>query len=361
MVDDQSQLSPTVDLNQVLHRVALGTELSSVEQTLLEATLLHDNWQRQRFAITAATVAAVVKQRSPLVQAMYPNLLELCCDRWGWSDCRLDLLWRLWLPLALDIAAYRQRLGRPMIQGILGVQGTGKTTLATIVSLLLQQLGYGVCSLSLDDLYKTYDERRQLYRIDPRLRWRGPPGTHDVDLGLATLQHLRHGQPSHPVQLPQFDKAAHRGAGDRTAPKTVVDIDIVLFEGWFVGVRPIDPAQFDTAPLPIETEGDRQFARDCNARLQDYLPLWEQLDRLMVLYPTDYRLSQQWRQQAEHQMLATGRTGMTDDEIKQFVEYFWRSLHPELLIKPLLHNSRYVDVVVEVNPDHSLNAIYTPA
>jgi D-glycerate 3-kinase len=358
MVDDQFQTSINVDLTQVLHHVALSQELSRAERVYLETALLSETWQHRRFALTAETVATVVEQRTHLVQALYPELSTLCCDRWGWSDCRLDLLWRLWLPLALDIATYHQQQEKPIIQGILGVQGTGKTTLAAIVSLILNHLGCRVCSLSLDDLYKTYDERRQLQLADPRLRWRGPPGTHDIELGLTTLQTLRHARPTDPVQIPRFDKAAHTGAGDRTTPDTVSNIDVVLFEGWFVGVRPIDPTQFDTAPPPILTESDRQFARDCNTRLHDYVPLWEQLDRLMVLYPTDYRLSQQWRQQAEHQMMATGCSGMTNDEINQFVEYFWRSLHPELFIKPLLHDARYVDLVVEVNPDHSPNAIY---
>jgi len=37
-------------------------------------------------------------------------------------------------------------------QGILGGQGTGKTTLAAMLSLILGQLGYHTLSLSLDDL-----------------------------------------------------------------------------------------------------------------------------------------------------------------------------------------------------------------
>jgi len=69
-----------------------------------------------------------------------------------------------------------------------------------------------------------------------------------------------------------------------------------------------------------------------NAQLQD-LPLWERLDRLILLYPADYRRSLEWRRQAEHQMTA-GSSGMTDAEVEQ-LEYFWRSLHPDLFIKPL--------------------------
>jgi D-glycerate 3-kinase len=340
---------------QLLARVATALPSAAALQQL-EAWLLADS-TAVAFGVTAENVSEVVLRRSQLLRDFYPAFTEFC-DRLGWTY-PLGLLWGLWLPLAMQMAAQRQALGHPLIQGILGGQGTGKTTLAAILTLILHHLGYGVCSLSLDDLYKTYADRQQLQQQDPRLRWRGPPGTHDIQLGLSVLQQLR-SRPDQPIALPQFDKSAWNGAGDRTDPIWVKDIDIVLFEGWFVGVRPIDPAAFDTAPPPILTAADRAFARDSNARLQDYLPLWAHLDRLLVLVPTDFRLSQQWRRQAEQQMRATGRSGMTDAEIDEFVEYFWRSLHPDLLIKPLLQSPDRVDLIIEINADHIPNRIYRP-
>lgn len=270
-------------------------------------------------------------------------------------------LWSLWLPLAMQLASLRQQLERPLIQGILGGQGTGKTTLAAVLSLILNHLGYRTLSLSLDDLYKTYAERQRLQQSDPRLIWRGPPGTHDVALGLQLLDQLRQPNRQKPVLVPRFDKSAWAGAGDRTTSEQVEALDIVLFEGWFVGVRPIDPAVFDTStPAPIQTSADRAFARDMNERLKDYLPLWERLDRLMVLIPRDYRLSQQWRRQAEQQMMAMGKSGMTNTQVDEFVEYFWKSLHPELFITPLTRNASLVDLVIEINSDHSVDTMYKP-
>ncbi|WP_017317011.1 hypothetical protein [Mastigocladopsis repens] len=263
-----------------------------------------------------------------------------------------------WLSLARQLASYRQQLRRPFIQGILGGQGTGKTTMCGILCLILKQLGYRTVSLSLDDLYKTYDERLALKQQDPRLIWRGPPGTHDVELGLTVLHQIRECQTS--VAIPRFDKSLHAGAGDRTTPEIVENVDIVLFEGWFVGVRPIDPAAFDTAPPPIVTEEDKAFAREMNSKLSDYLPLWEMLDSLILLYPTDYRLSLEWRKQAERQMIAAGKPGMNEQQIEQFVNYFWRSLHPELFINRLVKSPTFVDLVISINPDHSFGAVYQP-
>jgi D-glycerate 3-kinase len=344
-------------LTALIERLAKSESLSSEEWRQLEDLALKDTSRSIAFGVTTETVSTVLQARSRLLQAVYPEIEQFCQTQQTLAVHLFETLWNLWLPLADWLAKQRQASDRPWIQGILGGQGTGKTTLGAILTLILQAYGYKTISLSLDDLYKTYNDRQRLRAADPRLIWRGPPATHDVGLGIQTLEALR--QPgAHPITIPRFDKSLHDGAGDRVYPKLVSNIDLVLFEGWFVGVRPVDPAVFDAAIAPIVTEADRAFARDMNANLYDYLPLWERLDSLLVLQPVDYRLSKQWRKQAEQQMRAAGKPGMSDAEIDAFVEYFWKALHPELLIKPLVTNPGGADLVIELQADHSVGAIY---
>lgn len=321
---------------------------------------LADNLRSLAFGITADHVHAAIQKRSHLLSSILPAVSEFCQTTLQVQpQTMLQALWDVWLPLAMQIASRRRQLGHPFIQGILGGQGTGKTTMCKVLSLILSHLGYRSVSLSLDDLYKTYSDRLKLTQRDPRLIWRGPPGTHDIDLGLDVCRQVRQGNTF--VSVPRFDKSAYGGAGDRTTAEVFIDVDILLFEGWFVGVRPINPDAFDHAPPPIVTDADRQFARNMNHQLGDYLPLWQQLDSLIVLYPIDYRCSLVWRQQAESQMIATGKPGMSEAEIEEFVNYFWRSLHPELFIKPLIKDATLVDLVIEINLDHSFGQIYRPA
>lgn len=366
-------------LVQILNHWTAGQTPNDLEwQHLATEALKSPRWTKA-FGLTSASVAELLQVQSALentslshlLQAVYTDILSLLsfhpptklhgeAEEIAPSKILLSLV-SLWLPFALQLATLRQQLGRPVTQGIVGGQGTGKTTLTEVLSVILDQLGYRTLSLSLDDLYKTYAERQQLQEQDPRLIWRGPPGTHDVDLGIDLLDQLRQPNQLNPILVPRFDKSAWGGVGDRTTPEPIEGIDIVLFEGWFVGVRPINPAIFDApTPPPIHTLADQAFARDMNQGLHDYLPLWERLDRLMLLYPTDYHLSQQWRRQAEQQMMATGKSGMTDSQIDRFVEYFWKSLHPELFITPLTKTSSYVDLVVEIYPDHTPGVIYQP-
>ncbi len=344
-------LQPMSSLSQLLQ--ALLTEPTSEKvASSLAALTLAERSRAQAFNSTSATIHQAIDLRIRLFREIHPDFVKLC-QRLKLETTLDETLWDVWLPLAMQIADRREQQSHPFIQGFLGGQGTGKTTLTAVLTLILSHLGYRTISLSLDDLYLTYADRQLLQSQDPRLARRGPPGTHDLKLGLHVLTQLKQGNQT--VDIPRFDKSQWNGAGDRAQPETVSKVDIVLFEGWFVGVRPINPALFKTAPAPILTDLDRAFACDMNARLHDYLPLWQQIDSLVVLYVPDYRLSKQWRKHAEHQMIALGKPGMTDLEIDEFVDYFWRSLHPELFIKPLVQTC---DLVIEINADHSLGAVY---
>jgi D-glycerate 3-kinase len=347
-------------LEQRLHDWVVGAKGASLDESRqwLEAELLSQAWQVQAFNLTSERAAQRVEQRLQQLKRLHPNLSQFCQTQFGWSAYSLTHCWQLWLPLAEQIQLWQTALQRPLIQGILGGQGTGKTTLTRILALILSQMGQAVAYLSIDDLYKTYAERQQLQRLDPRFSWRGPPGTHDVETGLTVLQQFRQGE--FPVAVPRFEKSLHGGAGDRIQPDLIAQVDIVLFEGWFVGLRPIDPGQFAEAPAPIVTAADREFAQTVNGQLQNYLPLWDLLDRWLVLYPSDYRFSQQWRWQAEQQMQAKGQTGMSAAAVGEFVEYFWRALHPDLFVKPLLQSAA-VDLVIELDQDHQIEAIYDPS
>ena len=334
---------------EILRGLILGKSLTTQEKEILigfDSPIPHGKSIEEKVAVFAK---------------LAPQVVSLC-EKQGFSDYdkSLSLLWEIWLPLAFYWIALRLELQRPLIVGILGGQGTGKTTLGAIASVILGSLGYTSLSLSLDDLYKTYSERQQLKLLDPRLLWRGPPGTHDIHLGIAVLDQLRKAHRTTPVLVPRFDKSLWGGEGDRVTPETVHKVDIVLFEGWFVGVPPVDDHVFESPPPPINTPGDRLFAVEMNHKLRDYLPLWERIDRLMVLYPQDYRYSKQWRNEAEEKMKASGKSGKTQQEIEEFVEYFWRSLHPELFVTPLLNNANLVDLVIEINGDRSVGLVYKP-
>jgi len=319
--------------------------------------------------IATEKIATALERRGNLLQRTIENSGQNKDQNNGtfplpgpWTDWIVPL-WTFWLPLAQQLDHKQRELSAPFIQGILGGQGTGKTTLTKILQLILGHLQQLTACLSIDDLYLTYEQRLALKQQDPRLIWRGPPGTHDIQLGLETLDKIKNAQPGARLMLPQFDKSRHNGQGDRSNPLEIPAPNILLFEGWFVGTQPIDNTIFsntEVLPNPIISPTDRQFAADNNRRLHDYRPLWNRLDSLMVLYPEDYRLSQRWRLQAEQSMKAQGKSGLSDEEIEAFVTYFWKALHPQLFITPLTQSEK-IELVVTIRADHSLGELSTPA
>jgi len=131
-------------------------------------------------------------------------------------------------------AQLRRTEARPVVVGVQGVQGCGKTTLCAAVA--RRQPSW--LALSLDDFYLDAIP----HHPDPRLCGRGNPGTHDLALLLDCLDRLA----SHdlPIDLPVYDKALRDGHGGRSANTRRVDRrpEVVLLEGWCLGFRALGRA-----------------------------------------------------------------------------------------------------------------------
>lgn len=84
----------------------------------------------------------------------------------------------------------------------------------------------------------------QAHPENPLLQVRGQAGTHDIKLARQTLDHLKSATSElSEVGLVRYDKSSHEGRGDR-APDTKWQqvkgkVDVVLFEGWMLGFKPL--------------------------------------------------------------------------------------------------------------------------
>jgi D-glycerate 3-kinase len=105
-----------------------------------------------------------------------------------------------------------------------------------------------VVTLSLDDIYLTHADQvalAQAHPTNPLLQHRGQPSTHDLALGEQVFASLAAEQPT---AIPQYDKSAFAGQGDRVPQSQweVVNaegqkkVKVVIFEGWCVGFRAWD-------------------------------------------------------------------------------------------------------------------------
>jgi D-glycerate 3-kinase len=231
-----------------------------------------------------------------------------------------------YVPMAQWIAEHAD--DRMLVLGLSGAQGTGKSTLARLLKLLLERLyGMRIAILSLDDLYLTSAERlRRAEKFHPLLATRGVPGTHDVSLGLRTLAALREEKP---LALPRFDKARDDRAPVATWPRWEGRCDVVIFEGWCVGARPQRPQELRDPVNDLERDEDPtgDWRYYVNRELGgSYQALFGEIDVLMMLRPPDFEHVFEWRgaQEAQLRERAEGDEVMSPEAVRRFVMHFER-------------------------------------
>lgn len=135
--------------------------------------------------------------------------------------------------------------------------------------------------------------------------------------------------------------------------------DFIFYDGWMVGARNVKDESVFTSGLPaLENSNDQEFAIFINRKLNEYAPLWNLINFTNVLYVPDYQISLKWRDQAEEALRAKGK-GMTVDQIREFVYYFWRSVHPAIQIKNLAQDPNTNQVVI-INDDHTIKEVLRP-
>jgi D-glycerate 3-kinase len=211
---------------------------------------------------------------------------------------------------------------RPLVIGIQGPQGSGKTTLTRA---LLEKLGglspefgdrpLSVAAVSIDDFYKTRAGQLEVsadHPGNPYLEHRGYPGTHDIALGAETLRQLRAGTAT---RIPVYDKSAHHGRGDRAPERewrhVIQPLDIVFVEGWMLGFEPVADSSITDAPLKIT-----------NSKLPDYQMWHELIDAWVVLRAEDPAYVLEWRVEAEEKMKASGKPGLSRADIEDYIRRF---------------------------------------
>ena len=247
-----------------------------------------------------------------------------------------------------------------------GGQGSGKTTLSEFVQLALQE-GYKKKSLgfSIDDIYKTPEEREDLAKsIHPLCKVRGVPGTHDVKLGLDTLNSLVRAQPSTLTSIPSFSKPLDQHYPKETWREYKGKPDFIFFDAWCGGARPVSTENWKPPMNILEKEEDPKgiWSKWSNTELAgDYQILFERFDLLlMIKVPSmEHVYESRWLQE---QTLAKT---LKDPEIKKKImnkqEVFRFVMHYERLTRYILEEMpSFADIVLERDKVFNFSFLKTP-
>jgi D-glycerate 3-kinase len=209
----------------------------------------------------------------------------------------------------------------PVVIGLSGAQGSGKSTLAAQLVIWFKRKGVRAAAVSLDDYYLSKARRQQLSQdIHPLMAQRGVPGTHDIQQAIIDATAVLAGQP---VALPQFDKALDDCLPDKPARQ----LDILIVEGWCIGVPPQTSAELNLPLNALEANEDAagHWRRYVNAQLAGrYADYWRLLKPLIWLQAPDWDCVCRWRARQEQQLWRERGRGMTEAELARFMLPFQR-------------------------------------
>jgi D-glycerate 3-kinase len=246
----------------------------------------------------------------------------------------------------LALLAGRDR-ALPRLIGLSGLQGSGKSTLAAQLVAQARIAGIEALALSIDDFYFGRAARLRLARdVHPLLATRGVPGTHDIGLLLQTLAALQTASAEAPARVPRFDKGRDTRLPPSLWRRVARAPHLIILEGWCVGV----PAQSATAlrrPLNrLEREEDRdaRWRGWVNMQLaRHYAPLWQRLDRLLMLQAPDYAIVTRWRDEQERVLRARAAPrAMSPAALRRFLMYYERLSRQALRTLPAIADLRVV-------------------
>ncbi|PHH74753.1 hypothetical protein CDD82_4793 [Ophiocordyceps australis] len=247
------------------------------------------------------------------------------------------------LPLCLDFILHRlgalEAAGQsqPLVVGVNGVQGVGKTTLVTRLAEQLEQREIPAVVCSIDDFYLTHTDQVKLARENPDnalLQHRGQPGTHDLALARSVLSALWHEKPT---RLPRYDKSAFHGQGDRLPESAWIPVNqpgtpsarVILLEGWCIGFHPLTPqhiaARYASPSRTLQSHSLSHLLL-INDKLHAYDFLINLFDAFIHIDTNDVANVYSWRQQQEESLRAqTGNphAGMTREQVVCFVDAYY--------------------------------------
>ena len=252
---------------------------------------------------------------------------------------------------------------KPYSVGLAGGQGSGKTTISSILKIILQKyFKLKVFKISIDDFYRTRKEREMLSKkIHPMLMTRGVPGTHDIEMMLNFFKKAK-SKKFRNIKLPNFDKAiddrAHKNKWYQLNEKP----DVIIFEGWCVGAKPESEKTLKKSINSLEKAKDAKhiWRKHVNTQLQSkYKKLYSELNCLIYLKAKNFNLLQKWRLKQEHKLWLKSKKSsklkiMSKGDVINFMQTYQR-----ITENMFRHMPKYASIIFNLNSKHQIkSAVY---
>ena len=266
---------------------------------------------------------------------------------------KIGKLNKFYLPLSEWIYSIYSKDFKTKIIGLSGGQGAGKSTITGILKLILKKkYGLNICVFSIDDFYKTKNERlRMSKKKHPLFITRGVPGTHDIVLLNQTIRKLKQ-KKFRTVLIPKFDKSKDDRYRKNKWQKIKTKPDIIIFEGWCVGTTHQNNNELKRPINLIEKKYDEnlKWRKTVNNLIKKrYKNIFNKIDKLVFLKVPDFNYIIKWRWLQEQKMKLTTKSKktMSKTEVKEFIMFY------ERLTKHMMKNySKISDLTIFLDKKH---------
>ena len=250
---------------------------------------------------------------------------------------------------------------KPLMIGLAGGQGSGKTTISSILTLILQKyFKLKVFKVSIDDFYKTRKDRKLLSKNKhPLLMTRGVPGTHDIDLMLKFFKKVNLKSFKN-ITIPKFNKAIDDRCKKSLWYKIKSKPDVVIFEGWCVGAKAQTNKQLKNPINSLERVHDQdiKWRSHVNNQLKTkYKTLFKQLDGLLYLKAKNFDILRNWRLKQERKLWIQTKSKknlkiMSSGDVTNFMQTYQRIT--QQMFKDAIKSS---SIIMNLNNNHQIQNI----
>jgi len=271
---------------------------------------------------------------------------------------KLGQLKKFYLPISKMIYEECSKSKKVKVIGLTGGQGSGKSTISNILKIIIKE-GFNLETVifSIDDFYKTFKERKLMSkRISPLFLTRGVPGTHDTRMLHSCINNLKKNK-FNKIMIPKFDKSIDDRSSKSKWIKVDKKPDVVIFEGWCVGVTPQKKKDLIVPINKLEKEKDIKKiwrSRVNKELIGKYRKIFKLIDKLIFLKVPSFKYILKWRllQEKKLRISSKGKKTMTDKEIENFVMYYERLTRH--MLKNLYLKS---DTIIDIDKKHRLKSI----
>jgi len=254
----------------------------------------------------------------------------------------------------LDLVIPMSTVDAPLLIGLSGAQGCGKTTSTKV---LKRVMGHDVVVLALDDFYLTLAERQTLAKkVSPLFGTRGVPATHDIALLKRTIAGLQNANKVRPVSIPIFSKPLD----DRLPKSEWVTVTktprLILVEGWCIGAT-LPPSFTESAAFSnVESQDVDNAWRNHQAKVlkSEYAKLWAKFDAFIHIRAPKFDIVKNWRVEQEADNLGVPKGQLPRERI-EWVETFIQ--HYQRITEAMIGGYHIGGDIINIDADRSVTSV----